>query len=100
MRFPLRFITIAILPALLWPAEAHAGEGRIRRPRHPIPGQYIVVLNDAKNLDIAATAKDVAQKYGGTVETLLTPALNGFLMEMSDQRALVMSADPRIRYVD
>ncbi|MET0646547.1 MAG: S8 family peptidase [Pyrinomonadaceae bacterium] len=72
----------------------------------PIRGKYIVVLDDtaAGLRGRFSQARQVADLlgavYGGRVERVFEYALNGYAAEMSEQEALALSEDPRVRFVE
>lgn len=78
----------------------------VRMGKDAIPGRYIVVLDvDAagKNGDLFAAASSASQltsAYGGMTQTIYAYALNGFSAEMSEDQALKMSSDPRVKFVE
>ncbi len=72
-----------------------------------IPGQYIVVLDEAANgllrgrFSQSRQAADVlASAYGGRVRRVFSHALNGYTAEMSEAEALALSEDPRVLLVE
>ena len=78
----------------------------IRMGEKAIPGQYIVVLDmdvDGGKGDfaLAATAaQDLTSAYGGVVTETYADALNGFAAQMTEEEALNLSKDPRVRFVE
>ena len=79
----------------------------IRMGEKAIPGQYIVVLDmDVDNsgkgdFALAATAaQDLTSAYGGVVTETYADALNGFAAQMTEEEALNLSKDPRVRFVE
>ncbi|WP_434445068.1 S8 family peptidase [Lentzea sp. E54] len=83
--------------------SAQAAEGTILSANGAlqVPGRYIVVLSDAKSprSESAATARSLAGKYGGAVRSTWSDALNGFSVELSEDKARKLAADPRVDYV-
>ena len=78
---------------------------KIRHHEHPVAGQYIVVLDDravgAKG-DLSAApyvAQDMRAAYGAQVDKVYTHALNGFAARMTEEQALALAADPRVKFV-
>jgi subtilisin family serine protease len=71
-----------------------------------IPGHYIVALNDeaAGEPGPASQARQVADvlvaAYGGKVNRLYKEAINGYAAEMTEDEALALSEDPRVRFVE
>jgi len=86
--------------------QAGNAEKFLRMGEAAIPGHYIVVLDvDAggKSGDLFAAAtmtSDLTNAYGGVATNIYAYALNGFSAEMSEEQALKLSADPRIKFVE
>lgn len=78
----------------------------IRMGKRAIPGQYIVVLDvdtvaaDADESLTAANSFNLASEFGGEVTGVYAHALNGFSARMSEEGALKLSEDPRVRFVE
>ena len=89
-------------------AAQHASENaRFHRTAARIPNNYIVVLDqDATGAaaDAAAAAAEAEQVIAGTATGRLTHvyahALSGFAAEMSEEDAIALSNDPRVRFVE
>ncbi|WP_086826194.1 S8 family peptidase [Allokutzneria sp. NRRL B-24872] len=63
--------------------------------KNPVPGSFLVSLKDGPS-----AAASLTQKYGGTVKSVLTVAMNGFVVRgLSDGAARRMAADPLVRKV-
>lgn len=95
-------VIVAVLALCLTLAAAslQAGEGRIRRTKtNPVAGEYIVVLNEDVR-DVPAVAAAVAKKYEGRVVSVWEHAVRGFQIAMPEGRALAMSHDPRVAWVE
>ena len=79
---------------------------RFIRKEKKIPNKYIVVLEDAaagprgENSKAETFASDLAAEFSGRVDRVYKHAINGFAVEMSDERAEAMSRDPRVKYVE
>ena len=77
-----------------------------RMGNRAIPNHYIVVLDrDAtgRQGDVTANTADIAQlvpDWNGTVTRQFHHALNGFTAFLSEQQALALSEDPRVRLVE
>ena len=100
---------LALMPALANQQDlkpAGDAEKFLRMGKAAIPGQYIVVLDvDAtgKTGDLFAAASmtsDLTRTYGGEVKNIYEAALTGFSARMSEEQALKLSADPRVRFVE
>jgi subtilisin family serine protease len=78
----------------------------LRKDKGAIPNQYIVVFEDwaagerGKFSAAAALADSVTANYGGKVERVYQHALNGFAARMTEEEALTLSQDPRVRFVE
>jgi subtilisin family serine protease len=103
---------LALMPALAnqqdlrTADQAGNAEKFLRMGEAAIPGHYIVVLDvDAggKSGDLFAAAtmtSDLTNAYGGVATNIYAYALNGFSAEMSEDQALKLSADPRVKFVE
>jgi subtilisin family serine protease len=108
----LSITALALMPALanqqdLKPADAAGNTGKFfRMGSLAIPGSYIVVLDvDAagRSGDLFTAARvtsDLTSAYGGVATNIYAYALNGFSVEMSEEQALKLSADPRVKFVE
>lgn len=66
-----------------------------------VAGSYIVVLKDAVAArSVTATADDLTDQYGGTVERTYRHALRGFAAKMSGTAAARLAANPAVAYVE
>ncbi|GAA1870319.1 S8 family serine peptidase [Myceligenerans crystallogenes] len=67
-----------------------------------IPGEYIVVLDDAQVPagKVRTKAKGLAGKYGASVEGAYTKAVRGFSARMSAAEAAELAADPAVAFVE
>ncbi|HSB08265.1 MAG TPA: S8 family peptidase [Blastocatellia bacterium] len=78
----------------------------LRKGKDSIPGRYIVVLDvDAagKSGDLFTAARmtsNLAAEYGGVPDNIYAFAINGFSAEMSEEQAMRLSSDPRVKYVE
>lgn len=78
----------------------------IRMGNDAIAQHYIVVLDadvDVHNGDLTRTvesAMDLAFDYGGAITNIYSHALNGFSAQMTEEQALKLSQDPRVRFVE
>jgi subtilisin family serine protease len=102
--------SLAMLPAQAQQGTGGAdqgGEGKfLRMGKRAIPGSYIVVMDQdpvgAKGDFFSASrrAEEMVAAYGGKVNHIYAYALNGFSAEMTEEEALKMSADPRVKFVE
>jgi subtilisin family serine protease len=79
---------------------------KLRRKADPVPNRYIVVLKDyAANprgdLSLAPhIADDLATAYRGRVDRVFKHALQGFVVEMSEEDVIEMARDSRVDFVE
>jgi subtilisin family serine protease len=82
------------------------GKSKLHRKANKIQNNYIVVLDDAVvgekgPYSIAPyMAKDMAGAYRGNLKQVFQHALNGFSVEMSEEEALRLSDDYRVKFVE
>src|ERR687894_390704 len=92
-------IALATTPPPI-PAQA---EKKIRKKAHKIPNQYIVVLEDWAAAPVGdasfapEVARDMASIAGGRIKHVYKHALQGFSIEMSEEAAERLAADPRVK---
>src|SRR4051812_41293308 len=93
-------------PIAAQPAAQDSSARFHRKDARAIPGHYIVVLDrDAagRSGDAAANAADIADlmpDWAGFVTWRYDHALNGFAAMMTEEQALRVSRDPRVRLVE
>ncbi|MFG1953849.1 proprotein convertase P-domain-containing protein [Micromonospora sp. NPDC048830] len=88
--------------AFATPAFATPAEGQILRAGGPtaVTDSYIVVLDDGvAGSAVAANARTLVGRHGGTVERTYQNALRGFEARMSAAQARRLAADPSVKYV-
>jgi subtilisin family serine protease len=106
-------LTIVVAPLALGPIDAQSGRagqstGKFhRKGARAIPHKYIVVLNDddmvTQTRDFASAVDrslDVVRGTEAMVEEIYAFALRGFAARMTEQDALRLSQDPRVRFVE
>ncbi|HEX5761076.1 MAG TPA: S8 family serine peptidase [Thermoanaerobaculia bacterium] len=100
----MRAIVITLL-AVLSGVTAFA-QAPLQRNRHPIPGQYIVVLREgaagaarAERPQVRELAGELLAARGGEMRRSFAHALPGFVARMERAEALELAADPRVAYV-
>ncbi len=88
-------------------AQGANGNARFHRKAVNIPNNYIVVLDQdatGTDADAAATAAEAEQVIAGTatgrLKHVYAHALSGFAAEMSEEDAIALSNDPRVRFVE
>ncbi len=67
-----------------------------------VPGRYIVVLDEkaSRSVQPRLLMNELASAHGAVVERVYSHALNGFAAAMTEENALRLSTDPRVRYVE
>ena len=101
-------LMLALLPvAAQQPDVTQSSSTRFhRKGNRAIPNHYIVVLDrdaDGRRGDRAFNAGEVAQlmpDWAGTVTRRFDHAVNGFAAYMTEQQALSLSEDSRVRFVE
>lgn len=87
------------------PAPVRKGQ-KLHKKEKAIPNNYIVVLEDeptggAGRFSQAKQVTDVlVSAYGGRVKHYYKDVLPGFAAEMTEDEALALSEDPRVRFVE
>jgi subtilisin family serine protease len=104
--------TVALMPALAQRQDTTQTAERGDRPKmhrkgsNAIPQHYIVVLDiDATGAagDVstaAARASELTAVFGGGLTHVYAHAINGFSAWMSDEQAVALSDDPRVKFVE
>ncbi len=75
------------------------GKGDLRKAQRPVPGSYIVVLEDGIR-DLPAAANEMAAQHAGRLGFLYERALRGFSIELPEGRARALAHDPRVAWVE
>lgn len=100
--------TVAAVAASASVAGSATTAGNTESASGIIPGQYIVVLDEAqfappelatatqRRRDVAETATAVATEYRGERQRVFSESLTGFSASMSASDARLMASDPRI----
>src|ERR687894_209116 len=89
-------------PTTPTPIRAQADK-KIRKKADKVPNQYIVVLEDWAAAPVGdasfapEVARDMASIAGGRVKHVYKHALQGFSIEMSEEAAERLAADPRVK---
>ncbi|GGK09993.1 hypothetical protein GCM10010123_44880 [Pilimelia anulata] len=98
-------LTLAL--AVAGTAEAAAPEGHVRTAAaRPVPGSYIVLLDDAgpapaaAGAAVTAAATTLVRRYGGRLDAVYTAALHGFNVRgLPAAAARRLAADPAVAEV-
>lgn len=100
---------VLILLGLGSSLSADEGEIRLAAGARSISGQYIVVLKDeaagAPAADdagplVSQVALDIAVGYGGRILHLYETALRGFALQLPEEDAQRLAADPRVEFIE
>ena len=101
---------LALMPALASPQDLAGKTGDsekfLRMGKDAIAGHYIVVLDmdsSGKSGDLfsaASATSDLTLAYGGVATHVYADALYGFAAQMSEDQALRLSSDPRVKFVE
>jgi subtilisin family serine protease len=99
-------IFLSLFALTLNPSKTAGKTDKFKKSERAIPNRFIVVLNDSKN----GVSNELAQAetfeyelnafYGGKVDKQFTRAINGYSVEMSEQEAVNLSQDPRVKYIE
>jgi subtilisin family serine protease len=103
-------VLTCILPAVHGrgpkPTQPLLQQAKFRRSAIPVPGQYIVVLDDnavgpkGETSHAAEVADELAATYQGSVLQVFTNTIQGFSVQMSEDEAMAMSTDSRIAFIE
>jgi subtilisin family serine protease len=81
-----------------------AKSDKFKKSRIPVPNQYIVVLEDEANLrgkgGVPERVNELSEAYHGNVGRIYESAIRGYSVEMTEEEAIRLSDDPRIKYVE
>src|ERR1044071_8381533 len=78
----------------------------LRMGEKAIPFNYIVVLDadtDVGNRDAdfaTQSAFELSANYGGLITNIYDHAMNGYSAQMSEEQAIRLSHDPRVKFVE
>jgi len=104
--FVLSAFAIGIFALSYVTVQSTAQTNKIRKTKNAIPNRYIVVLEEwvAGELGVNSNAEAVASElgivYGGRIDKVFKHALNGYSVEMNEIQVEILSADPRIKYIE
>jgi subtilisin family serine protease len=83
------------------------GSKLLKAGANGVPNRYIVVFDDKAKQGPRASAQEVRKAsdslikvHGGAVRRVYATALRGFSVSLTEEQALNMSEDPRVRYVE
>jgi len=89
--------TVGLLVAL----HSVSGADGLKKSTKPIPNQYIVVLNEGLiPMNLGTTVDELARNHRAIVKFVYEHALKGFSAEMTEEDAIALSRDPKVKYVE
>ena len=101
------FASLFVIAFLVQPANSSLQEKKkFLRKAHAIPNSYIVVLEDwgiesrGENSVASLVAEDLTAAYGGKIGSVYKHALQGYSVHMSEDAALALSLDSRVKFVE
>ena len=104
--------SLVLMPTLAQQVDFNQGGPKgdsdkfLRMGTNAIPFNYIVVLDTdmvVGNRDdgfAAQSANELAANYGGVITNIYDNALNGYSAQMSEDEAIRLSHDPRVKFVE
>lgn len=81
------------------PVTSAAPEGPVREVKNPIPGRYIVVLNDRAGSP-SSLARSLLSPLGVKPDLVFESVLKGFVANISAQQAGQLAANNAVKYVE
>lgn len=86
------------------PASPPAGAQRFYRTANPVPGQYIVVADEAADTqhqwdNAEAVAKSLTAQYGDRYTRVYKTGMRGFVINTDEARAQALAQNPLVKYV-
>ncbi len=109
MRFALiamLLVGVAFATVSFGPIPTSGQKKGVVRAEVPVPGRYIVVLEDSKadrqlvDEEVGTKGQYLTNRYGGEVKEVFTTALTGMVVEMSAEQAEELNNDPEVRVVE
>lgn len=106
---PINRLSAAISVSLLCAMAAPAMAGEFRTAKHPVDGQYIVVLKDTaaslvgesnRAARVSIVADDIVTKHRANLIHSYDRVLRGFAVKADDAALARLLADPRVAYVE
>jgi subtilisin family serine protease len=91
---------VAALMVCLIPALAgSAATNKIKRSPKPVPGAWIVMLNDDINDEVGYILDDLVKKHKAKLTAEFEPLLKGGAFDLTELQAQAISDDPRVKAV-
>src|SRR5688572_21387252 len=93
-----------VIALTLSPAKISGKNDKFLRSERAIANRYIVVLNNVPGLnpevEVGNAVSELAREYRGNVDRIFSHALRGYSVEMSEDEAIRLSDDPRVKFVE
>ncbi|HEY5445093.1 MAG TPA: protease inhibitor I9 family protein, partial [Pyrinomonadaceae bacterium] len=83
------------------PTKTSAKSEKLHRSQRPIPGQYIVVLDETAlgfANAVENTSSELSKDYPGEIREIYSNGLNAYSANMTEKAAMRLSADPRVKF--
>ncbi|MBA2379447.1 MAG: S8 family serine peptidase [Blastocatellia bacterium] len=97
---------LATIGYMFLPSHVAGKNEKLIRTNNAVPGRYIVVF-DTESSDFARrghssenAAREIATSYGAKIDAVYDAVLQGFSAEMSEAKALQMSREPGVLFVE
>ncbi|MFN0138958.1 MAG: S8 family serine peptidase [Pyrinomonadaceae bacterium] len=100
------FVVVSLSINTFWPTRSSAKKSEVVKAADPIPGRYIVVLDDrvvgesAAEPQVESFGQYLTYAYGGEIKEVYSSALRGFVVEMSPEQAEAMNLDPSVKTIE
>lgn len=100
----LTVLAVAAAAITFVPSTTEGQSSKLKRSANPVPGRYIVVLNNdamrSEGQEAPEAAAELTAKYGGAVAKVFRNAVQGFSVEMTEKAAHALSNDPNVLFVE
>jgi subtilisin family serine protease len=94
----LRFSSVLLtLFAITW--SVSAGPGKVKRSPKPVPGAWIVMLEDNIVDEVGYILDDLVKKHKVKMTAEFEPLLKGGAFELTESQAQAIADDPRVKAV-
>ena len=109
MRFALiaiLLVGVAFATVSFGPIPTSGQKKGVVRSEMPVPGRYIVVLDNSEtdrqlvDEEVGTKGQYLTKRYGGEVKEVFASALTGMVVEMSPEQAEELNSDPEVRFVE
>jgi len=93
----------AALTVVCFSPATSAKSEKLHRSQRPVPGQYIVVLDETAlgfANAVENTSSELSKDYPGEIREIYSNGLNAYSANMTEKAAMRLSADPRVKFVE